>query len=160
MSIHSWFFSLDVLWKSGSSIYLVWYWSLFLAGKGVTFQTFYPPPRQITQILPVQVELTLLNGNRGIPQVYSTSAATGLALVCFVLTQNKANIVAYKVHATFSKEQSYSLALQITQKVFKLAWTLSHTACKQETTGVWSLRNCLKISVQIKSQIRQWCLKF
>lgn len=45
MYIHSWFFSPDVLWKSGNSVYLAWYWPLFLAGKGMTFQTLYPPPR-------------------------------------------------------------------------------------------------------------------
>lgn len=53
----------------------------------MTFQTVYPPPTQTTQTVLVQVEVTLLNGDRGMLQVCPPAAATGLALVCFVLTQ-------------------------------------------------------------------------
>ena len=53
----------------------------------MTFQTLYLSPSQTTQILLVQVVVTLLNGDRGMPQVCPIAAATGLALVCFVLTQ-------------------------------------------------------------------------
>lgn len=53
----------------------------------MTFQMVYHPPSQTTQILLVQVEVTLSNGDRGMPQECPTAAATGLVLVCFVLTQ-------------------------------------------------------------------------